>query len=52
MRDKKLRKKVNSTFVDKKKLPPKTPAMTQPVGIDKDGKLWTGGNSNNGGATI
>ena len=50
MRDRKLRKKVNTTLIDKSKLPPKTPAMTQPVGIDKDGKLWTGGSSN-GGAT-
>ena len=43
MRDYKLRKRVYNSFVDGEKLEKKTSAMTTPVGVDEEGKLWTSG---------
>ena len=43
MRDYKLRKRVYNSFVDGDKLEKKTSAMTTPVGVDEEGKLWTSG---------
>ncbi len=48
MRDYKLRKRVYNSFVDGEKLEKKTSAMTAPVGVDEEGKLWTSGG---GGST-
>ena len=48
MRDYKLRKRVYNNFVDGEKLEKKTSAMTTPVGVDEEGKLWTSGGGGGG----
>ena len=48
MRDYKLRKKVFNDYLDSAKLPTKTDAMTSPVGVDEEGRLWTSGNGGSG----
>ncbi len=48
MRDYKLRKRVFNDFIDGEKLEKKTSAMTAPVGVDADGKLWTSGGGSGG----
>lgn len=48
MRDYKLRKRVFNNFVDGEKLEKKTSAMTAPVGVDEDGKLWSSGGESGG----
>lgn len=49
MRDYKLRKKVFNSFVDGEKLEKKTSAMTSPVGVDEEGKLWASGGGSGSG---
>ena len=51
MRDYKLRKRVYNSFVDGEKLEKKTSAMTTPVGVDEEGKLWTSGGGGGSGIT-
>lgn len=51
MRDYKLRKRVYNSFVDGEKLEKKTSAMTTPVGVDEEGKLWTSGGGGGSGTT-
>lgn len=51
MRDYKLRKRVYNSFVDGEKLEKKTSAMTTPVGVDEEGRLWTSGGGGGGSTT-